>query len=389
MRGTKGLLVLAVIATLAAAAPPPAQGQQVPAIRFGFFAPLTGPAAPDGTSSRNGAMMAVEEINAAGGVLGRPLDLIVYDDRLQASEAVAIAHRLIERDRVVAVIGGSYSGPSRATAPIFQSAGLPTIYAYAVHPDITKAGNYIFRNSFLGTVQGKAGAYVAARMLGARTASILVMDIDFGRALTAGFKQQAAALGLRIVSEDPYPLGEKEFSPLLTKIKAANPDVLYATAYFAEAAQIVRQAKALGLTAKILGQEGYDSPKFLELAGPAAEGVLITTNLDRDDPRPVVREFLRRYRAKHSYDADIVGASSYDAVRVMATAVERAGVVTPSRIRDQISQLRNFDGVTGTIRGWNKLGEVYKVVQVQVVRGGRFRHFGRVDDPAIITPPED
>ncbi|MDR7484372.1 MAG: ABC transporter substrate-binding protein [Armatimonadota bacterium] len=387
MRGVQRRLAV-MAALLMVVAVPPALGQ-VPTIKIGFFAPLTGPAAPDGTSSRNGAQMAVDEINAAGGVLGRPLELVVYDDRLQASEAVAIAHRLIERDRVVAVVAGSYSGPTRATAPIFQSAGIPTVAAYAVHPDITKAGDYVFRNSFLGTIQGKAGAHLAARILNAKTASLLVMDIDFGRALASGFRTQAAAYGLRVVSEDTYPLGEKEFAPLLTKIKGLNPDVIYATAYFAEAAQIVRQAKALGITSRIIGQEGYDSPKFLELAGPAAEGVIITTNLNRDDTRPVTKQFLTRYKARFGIDADMVGASSYDAVRIIAAAIEKAGVVSPPRIRDQIYRITNFDGVTGIIRGYNRQGEVLKTVQVQIVREGRFRYFAVIDDPAVITPPTE
>lgn len=380
-------VILALVAVAVAALP--TAGQPAPPIKFGFFAPLTGPAAPDGTSSRNGAQMATDEINAAGGVLGRSLELIVYDDRLSASEAVAIAHRLVERDRVVAVVAGSYSGPTRATAPIFQSFGIPTIAAYAIHPDITRAGDFVFRNSFLGTVQGRAGAYLAARTLKARTASLLVIDIDFGRALAAGFKAQAGPEGIRILSEDTYPLGEKEFAPLLTKIRGLNPDVIYATAYFAEAAQIVRQARALGITARIIGQEGYDSPKFIELAGAAAEGVIITTNLNRDDTRPVAQEFLRRYRARFGLDADMVGASSYDALRVMATAIERAGVVSPPRIRDQLYRIVNFDGVTGIIRGYNKLGEVLKTVQVQIVREGRFRYFGIIDDLAVITPPSE
>jgi branched-chain amino acid transport system substrate-binding protein len=388
MRSVPRLLGVIMALVVATAGAPLALGQ-MPPIKIGFFAPLTGPAAPDGTSSRNGAQMAVDEINAAGGVLGRPLELVVYDDRLTPSEAVAIAHRLIERDRVVAVVAGSYSGPTRATAPIFQGAGIPTIAAYAIHPDITRAGDFVFRNSFLGTIQGKAGAYLASKILNAKTASILVIDIDFGRALAAGFKAQAAAYGLRILSEDAYPLGEKEFSPLLTKIRGLNPDIIYATAYFAEAAQIVRQAKALGIASKIVGQEGYDSPKFIELAGPAAEGTIITTNLNRDDPRPVAQQFMRRYRARHGIDADMVGASSYDAVRVLAAAVERAGVVSPPRIRDAIYRIANFDGVTGIIRGYNKLGEVLKTVQVQIVREGRFRQFAIIDDLTVITPPSE
>lgn len=356
------------------------------AIKIGFFAPLTGFAAADGKSATVAARLAVKEINEAGGIGGRPVELVVYDDRADPKEAVAIATKLIELDKVTAAVSGSYSGATRAASPIFQKAGIPMIAAYAVHPEITRTGDFIFRASILGPIQGRGGAHVAKR-LGARTASLLIMDNDFGRTLAANFKEEATRLGIKVISEDAYPLGEKEFTPLLTKLKGLNPDLVYATAYYAEAAQIARQSRAIGLKSQILGQEGYDSPKFLELAGPAADGVIITTTLNRDDPRDIVKRFMANYKRDAGVEADMVGASAYDAVRVMAEAIRRGGT-DPRAIRDTIYKLKNFEGVTGLIRGWNRIGEIVKPLQVQRVTGGRFTYFAELSDPALITPPE-
>ncbi|MCL4426373.1 MAG: ABC transporter substrate-binding protein, partial [Firmicutes bacterium] len=194
-------------------------GSQSSEIKIGFFAPITGPAAADGESVKRAAELAVKEINDAGGINGKKIQLVAYDDRLDPKEAVNIANKLIGQDKVVAVVSGSYSGTTRAAAPIFQEAKIPMITAYAVHPDITKAGNYMFRQSFLGTVQGRAGAEAAVKLLGAKNISILAVDNDFGKTLSAGFKERAEKLGAKIVSADIFPSGEKEFNPLLTKIK--------------------------------------------------------------------------------------------------------------------------------------------------------------------------
>lgn len=134
-------------------------------IKIGLLAPLTGPAAADGLSVQNSVKLAVERVNAEGGLLGGKVEVVSYDDRMDPKDAVALARKLIEQDKVVAIVAGSYSAPSRAVAPIFQEEKIPAVAAYAVHPDVTKAGNYNFRNGFLGTVEGKAAAYVAVRML--------------------------------------------------------------------------------------------------------------------------------------------------------------------------------------------------------------------------------
>jgi branched-chain amino acid transport system substrate-binding protein len=366
-----------------------AYGQDIP---IGFFAPITGPAAADGASAKNAVELGLKEVNDAGGINGRKINLIVYDDRLNPQEAVAIANKLIEKDKVIGVVSGSYSGPTRVTAPLFQKAGIPMVAGYAVHPDVTwdpkekKPNDFCFRNGFLGEIEGAAAAEFAVKNLKAKKVSLIFMDNDFGRAISSGFADRAEKLGAKVLTKQMYKFpGEKDFRPYLTRIKEGNPDLIFAAGYYNEAASIVRQAKELGITSKIMGEEGFDSPKFLEIAGPAAEGVVIATNLDRDDPRPIVQNFLKNYRKAYSEDADMVGASSYDAFMILVNAVKKAGT-DPKAIQKALLETKDYNGLTGKISRFVQ-GEVVKPVQIQVVKGGKFHRLGVVDNPEVITPP--
>jgi branched-chain amino acid transport system substrate-binding protein len=368
----------------------PAAAQET--VKIGFFAPITGPAAADGASAKNAVELGVKEVNDAGGVNGKKIELVVYDDRLKAEEAVAIANKLIERDKVTGVVSGSYSGPTRVVAPIFQKAGMPMVAGYAVHPDVTWNPNtktpndFMFRNGFLGEVEGAAAAEFAVKDLKAKRMSIISMDNDFGRSISAGFAERAEKLGAAILTKQMYKFpGEKDFRPYLTTIKQGNPDVIFAAGYYNEAASIVRQAKELGIKSQILGEEGFDSPKFIEIAGDAAEGVMIATNLDRDDPRPVVQNFLKNYKGAYGHDADMVGASSYDAFMILISAVKKAGT-DPKDIRKALLETKDYDGLTGKISRFVQ-GEVVKPVQIQVVKNGKFARKAIIDNPEIITPP--
>lgn len=361
-------------------------------IKIGFFAPITGPAAADGMSAKHAVELGLKEVNDAGGIRGKKVELIIYDDRLKAEEAVAIANKLIEKDKVVGVVSGSYSGPTRVSAPIFQKAGMPMVAGYAVHPDVTwdpklkKPNDFCFRNGFLGEIEGAAAAEFAVKNLKAKRISIIFMDNDFGRAISSGFAERAEKLAAAILTKQMYKFpGEKDFRPFLTRIKEGNPDVIFAAGYYNEAASIVRQAKELGITSQILGEEGFDSPKFLEIAGPAAEGVIIATNLDRDDPRPLVQNFLKNYREAYKEDADMVGASSYDALMILVKAIEKAGT-DPKAMQKALLETKDYNGLTGKISRFVQ-GEVVKPVQIQVVKGGKFRRLAVIDDPEVITPP--
>ncbi|AEA34575.1 ABC transporter substrate-binding protein [Hippea maritima] len=355
-------------------------------IKIGFFAPLTGFAAADGASAKHGAMLAVEKINSTGGILGKKVKLVVYDDGVSSQQAVAIARKLIQQDRVVGVVSGSYSTPTRAAAPIYQRFRVPFVVAYATHPDITKAGDYVFRVGFLAKVEGRAGGYVATTMLHAKKIAVLTMDNDFGKALSEGFVNEAKKNGAEVVANLSFALGEKDMTPYLTKIKALNPDLIYCTGYYSEGALTVKQAKQLGIKAQLFGQEGFDSPMFLKIAGNAANGTIITTDLNRDSKRPIVKWFISQYRKQFKMEPDMVGASSFDAVYVLAEAIKKANSTNPARIRKALASIKNFNGVTGKIHGFTKKGEVIKPVVLQKVEDGKFIYFGVVDKKNIITP---
>ena len=366
--------------------------QQAPAtssetIKIGIFSPTTGFAAADGTSALQAAQLAVKMINDNGGVLGKKLELIHYDDAAKPDQAASIARKLIEQDKVVAGISGSYSGATRAAAPVFQEAGIPMISAYAIHPDITKTGDKIFRVGTLASVEGRVGAELVGNVIKGKKVAILTIDNDFGAALTEGFKSHATDLGLEIVLEEKYPLGETEFRPIIGKIKEVNPDVVYATAYYNEAANFVSQAKDEGLEATIVGQEGYDSPKFIELAGPAAEGVIITTDLNRDSERPMTKKFLEEYKKAYKEDADMVGASAFDAVQLIAYAIKTAGSTDPDAMVKALMELKDFEDVaTGPFYRYTPEREVVRPIGAQIVKDGAFHFYHEFTDPDLITP---
>ncbi|MCU0592269.1 MAG: ABC transporter substrate-binding protein [Desulfobacterales bacterium] len=357
-------------------------------IKIGLLAPLTGFAAADGASVKNSVDLAVEKINKAGGLLGKKIELVTYDDRADAKEAVALAQKLIQQDQVVGLVAGSYSMPTRAVAPLFQDEGLPLVAAYAIHPDVTKAGDFNFRNGFLGAVEGRAAAHTAVELLKAKKIALLTSDNDFGRTLAEGFNEYLAKFAkgkAEIVMALTYPMSEKDFKPYLSKIKEVNPDVIFSSGYYFQTGPVLKQARELGMKTQIIGEEGADSPKTLEIAGDAAEGFVIVTNLNRDDQRPFVQEFLKDYETRFKIQPDMVGASAYDAFMILCDGIQRAKSTGGKAVRDAIAATKDYNGLTGVIKGFNK-GEVVKEVQVQQVKSGRFRYLGVITDPALITP---
>ncbi len=383
MKRIVGLGLAMALALVPAA--PVAQAQE--SIKIGFNVPLTGFAAADGTSARHGAELAVAQINAAGGVGGRPLELVIYDDQASPKEVVPLANKLIEQDRVTVGISGNYSGPTRAAAGIYQSAGIPYVSAYAVHPEITRAGDMVFRTSFVGEVQGRAGAKLIGDMLGKKRVAMITLKNDFGKSLAAGFREAAPDYGIEILDELEYSIKDRQFGPIVAKVKADNPDAIYASGYFFTAGPLASQLRAAGITVPIVGQEGYDGQKFIEIAGAAAEGVLITTSLDRDSEAGEARAFIEAFEQKAGYPADMVSASTHTAVKVVAAALAKAGADDPAKLRDAIAATE-IDVATGRI-SFNALGEVRKDVQVQEVRDGRWRHHSVISDPELLAPPSE
>ena len=356
-------------------------------IKIGFNAPLTGFAASDGESARNGAELAVEQINAAGGINGDHIELVVYDDQASPKEAVPIAQKLVEKDGVVAAISGSYSGSTRAAATIFQESGVPYISAYAIHPDITRAGDFVFRTSFVGEVQGRAGAKLIGESLGLKKVALITLQNDFGKSLAAGFKEVAGDFGIEIVSQSEYSISDRQFGPIVSRVKADNPDAIYASGYFFTAGPLVNQLRAAGVTIPVIGQEGYDSQKFIEIAGQASEGTIITTSLDRDSASKETQDFIAAFEKKTGHKVDMVAASAHTAVMVLAAALSSSGSTDALVLRDAIASTK-LTASTGQI-SFNRLGEVQKDVQVQIVKGGNWHHHSVISDAELLAPPAE
>ena len=354
-------------------------------VKIGFNVPLTGFAAADGKSALNGAKLAVKQANQAGGINGKMIELVVYDDQASPKQAVPISNKLIEKDKVVAAISGSYSGATRAAAGVFQSAEIPYISAYAVHPEITKAGNYVFRTSFMGEVQGRAGAKLIGATLQRKRVVLITLKNDFGKSLAAGFKEAAGQFNLQIVNEYEYSIKDRQFGPIVAKVKADAPEAIYATGYFFTAGPLVSQLRAAGITVPVIGQEGYDSEQFIKIAGKASEGTIITTSLDRDSNSSETRSFISEFEAMAGHKVDMVAASGHTAMKVLVAAMKKAGTTSPSAIRNAITQT-NLVASTGSI-SFNDLGEVQKNVQVQVVRDGDFHYHSEIRDQVLLAPP--
>ncbi len=354
-------------------------------VKIGFNAPLTGFAAADGNSARIGAELAVAQANADGGINGTPVELVVYDDQAKPDQAVPIANKLIGQDEVKIGISGSYSGATRAAATVFQGAGVPYISAYAVHPDITRAGPFVFRTSFVGEVQGRAGAKLIGSALGKRRVTLITLKNDFGKSLAAGFKSAAPRFGIQVISEYEYSIKDRQFGPIVAKVKADAPDAIYASGYFFTAGPLVKQLRGAGVDVPVIGQEGYDSAKFIEIAGPAAEGVIITTSLDRDSDSPETKAFIAEFEEKAGFPSDMVAASAHTAVKVAVAALRAAAGDDPQAIRDAIAATE-LSASTGDI-AFNSLGEVVKAVQVQQVKDGAWRRHSVIEDPLLLAPP--
>ena len=376
-----GALVLAIAALWFS----PAAAQ----IKIGFQAPLTGPAATDGASAKVAAELAIDRINAAGGILGQKAELATYDDQAKTEDAVFTANRLVGEDGVKFAISGSYSASGRAAAPIFQAAKVVFISAYGVHPDITRAGDYCFRTVHLGQPQGRAAAKFIGETLADKDVSVISMDNDYGQATLEGFKSAAPQFGVNIVGEYHYPLRDRQFGSIVASVKRDNPKAVYVTGYFFTGAPLVSQLRAAGVTAPIIGSQAFDSQKLIDIAGAAVEGVYVVGGLNRDPSNPEQKEFLADFQKKAGYPGENVGATVYSAFMLMADAIKRAGSADPAKVRDALAATKNFPLLAGPLDSFNSLREINMPMNINIVKDGQFHHYAWIDDLKLLAPPTE
>ncbi len=320
-------------------------------IKIGYFGDLTGPNYNFGKSAINGVLMVADEVNQAGGIRGRRIDVVIEDDRGSPEEAARLTAKLIDQDNVIAIIAGGTSGNSLAAAPKAQSSHIPFISPSSTDPAVTQAGDYIFRACFVDSFQGEVMARFAANTLKAQKAAIIFdFNSPYGRGLTDYFELSFAKFGGRIVSKQSYTQGDEDFKGQLSSIRAAEPDVIYIPGYYSDVTAIAKQARMIGLTQPLLGGDGWDAPELWQLGGDALNGSYITTHYSVDDPSPAIQMFVESYKQRYgNLLPDAHAALAYDATRLLVDAITRAGTTNGDKVRDALAQTKNFPGVTGLI----------------------------------------
>ena len=348
------------------------KGRTSDEIVVGEYGSLTGTTATFGQSTDNGSKMAFDEINTAGGVLGKKLKLLVEDDQSKPEEAAIAVTQLINQNHVVAMLGEVSSSRSLAAAPVCQANSVPMVSPSSTNPRVTQIGDYIFRVCFIDPFQGSVMAKFAANTLKAKKVAILV-DVrnDYSVGLQTFFRENFRQLGGTIAAEQSYSEGDSDFHAQLTQIKAVNPEAIYVPGYYTEVGTIARQARELGITVPLLGGDGWDSPKLFEIGGDALNGCYLSNHYSVDDPSPAVQKFVGAYKNRYKQTPDALAALGYDAAKILADAMSRAGSSEGPKVRDALAATKDFPGVTGKIT-INKDRNAVKPAVVLKVENGKF-----------------
>lgn len=333
-------------------------GAQTPAtVKIGWFGPETGDSALWGQAELNTVKMMANDYNAKGGITvgGKKVkvEIVAYDDKGDSVEAVNVVKRLISQDKVVAIVGAQGSGEAIPVAPIVNDAKIPLVASTATNPKVTVSdsgavNSYVFRACFTDPYQGKVAAYFASQKLGKKKAAILMtIDDPYSTGLSQYFKENFEKAGGKVVSEVSYTSGEKDFRAPLTKIKAANPDVVFIPAYYNDVALASKQARDLGIKQLLLGGDGWPSDNLISLAGKSLEGCLFINHLDMDGA--AAKPMRDEYKAKYNKNAELNSYMVHDALLMVVDAIQRAGTVNSVAIQKALTTC-NLQGITGHIK---------------------------------------
>jgi len=346
------VIVLSLVITLFSGCSKPAANENE--IRIGINYELSGNVASYGQSSVEGIEMAIEEINAAGGINGKKLVPIKYDNKSEPAEATTLANKLMTQDGVVAVLGPATSGSFKAEAPVALKNKIPVISGSATADDVTVDSSgvkeYVFRICYNDSFQGTAMANFALKNLSAKKA-VIIMDTssDYSKGLSKNFIDTFTAGGGEIVGQEAYVAKDTDFNAILTKIKGMTYDVIYIPGYYEEAGLIIKQARALGITAPILGADGFDSPSLVDLAGAdALNDVYFTNHYSSLDKDPLVTKFIEDFKAKYNKEPNAFNALGYDVAKFLADGIKRAEKINGESIKNALAATQNFQGVTGS-----------------------------------------
>jgi branched-chain amino acid transport system substrate-binding protein len=366
--------MLRILRPLVAALALPAAALAQETIKIGQYASLTGKEAAFGTSSDNGTKLAVEEANAAGGVLGRQIELVTEDNQSKQGESATIVKKLIFRDKVVGILGEVASSRSLEAAPICQAFKVPMVSPSSTNPKVTQIGNYIFRVCFIDPFQGTVMAKFAKETLKIHRVALLTsVSSAYSVGLSRYFKERFLADGGEIAIEQKFAEGDKDFNAQLTAIKAANVDGIFVPGYYTEAALIARQARELEMTMPLFGGDGWEAPELLLIGGTAVEGCYYSTHYSPQVDTPIVRAFVAKYGARYDGKVpDAMAALGYDSAGVLIDAIRRAGSTEPAAIRAALATTTGYEGVSGTTT-MDKDRNPTKSAVVIEVKDGKFK----------------
>jgi branched-chain amino acid transport system substrate-binding protein len=349
-------------------------------IVVGEYGSMTGAQATFGVSTDDGVKLAVKERNAAGGVLGRQIKLVLLDDQGKQQEAVTAVTKLIEDNHAVAIIGEVASSLSLAGGEVAQSSGIPMISPSSTNAKVTKIGDMISRVCFIDPFQGYVGASFAKEKLGLTKAAILFDNSQaYSSGLEINFKNAFTKLGGSIVTEQSYQGGDNDFSAQLTAIKNAGAQFIYVPGYYTEVVNIARQARKLGITAPMIGGDGWVSDE-LKNAGNALDGCYFSDHYAKEDDRPEVKEFLKKFKEAYNSEPDSMAALGYDAANLLFDAMTRAGSTDGKALAAAINSTKDFKAVTGTIT-IDEHRNAKKGAVIQQLKNGSYSFFARVEPP--------
>ena len=356
-------------------------------VRVGVFMSLTGSTANFGISSVNGIKMAADEINAAGGINGKQVELLVQDDRSDASEAATIVTKFVTQDQVHAVLGEVASSRSIAAAPIAQNAKIPMLTPSSTNPEVTKKGDFIFRSCFIDPVQGAAIAQFAARSLNAKTAAIMVdRKNDYSTGLEKVINETFTRMGGTIVATQSYQEGDQDFNAQLTSLKGSNPQVIFVPGYYNDVGLIAKQARDKGITVPLVGGDGWDSVQLYAIGGSALNGSYFTNHYSPYDTDPKVQKFVNDYKSRYGTVPDALAATAYDAALIMFDAIKRSPSLDGPAIRDALAATKDFPGVTGTVTFNEQRDAVKPIVMIEIKDGGTYAVKERVNVEGAAQP---
>ncbi|MFH1143066.1 MAG: ABC transporter substrate-binding protein [Candidatus Eisenbacteria bacterium] len=342
---------------------------------IGHIAPLTGDIKTFGESTKNGFLLAVDEANQTGGVQGQQIRTVIVDDKNDPTEAANAASKLINQDRIAFIIGSVSSKCSIPLSEAAQSSGVVMITPTSTNPKVTvredgSRKDFVFRACFTDQFQGAAAAKIALEHLGARRAAILYdVGNDYVKGLAEFFRDAFTKGGGEVGVYESYAKDDVDFSALLTKIKAYEPDLLFIPDYYTKVGLVAKQARQVGITARFLGGDGWDSPEMTKIAGDAIEGGCFTNHYAAQDPRPEVQAWVQKYAARWGGKPDALATLAYDATNLLIEALRRSPDLAPQTVRDVLAGMQGFRSVSGSIT-FDADGNPVKDVAVVEYRDG-------------------